>query len=194
MKLKKWQKGLELYVRNAEQLRDDGELLMENGSYGHAYFSFYTALEEVGMVLFILENWEKQNTKELQKLIKSKGSHKKKSKIMIFDSFTEKIKDLNLPENHLKEMFQTEESIEDFYARKLDEGLGIWEKRNRGIYVSLNKEKNDWLTPQDIIRDDLTLIHEAVNNQLDSANNAIAIMKRSKERLRRRKERESKYD
>lgn len=34
MDLKKWQKGLKLYF-NAEQLRDDGEILMENGSYRH---------------------------------------------------------------------------------------------------------------------------------------------------------------
>jgi len=42
MNLKKWQNGLKLYLKNAERLRDYEEVLMEKGSYGHAYFSFYT--------------------------------------------------------------------------------------------------------------------------------------------------------
>ena len=188
MNLKKWQNGLKLYLKNAEQLRDDGKSLMEKGSYGHAYFSFYTALEEVGMSLYILENFREPNPKVLQKFIKSKGSHKRKAKIMIFDSFTEKIKDLNLSDDEEKEMFKTRESIEAFYARKLDEGLGIWEKRNRGVYVSLNKEKNDWVTPQDVTLDDLTLIREAVNKQIRDMNNAIALMERMKKRTRKLKE------
>ncbi|KKN29245.1 hypothetical protein LCGC14_0846100 [marine sediment metagenome] len=150
MDLKKWQNGLKLYLKNAEQLRDDGEILMEKSSYGHAYFSFYTALEEVGMALYILDNFRESKPEEMQNFIKSSGSHKRKSKIMIFDSFTEKIKDLNLSDDEEKEMIKTGESIEDFYARKLDEKLGFWEKRNRGIYVSLNRKKNDWLIPQNM--------------------------------------------
>jgi len=188
MDLKKWQNGLKLYLKNAEQLRDDGEILMEKGSYGHAYFSFYTALEEVGMALYILDNFREPNPKELQKFIKSMGSHKRKTKIMIFDSFTEKIKDLNLSDDKEKEMFKTGESLEGFYARKLNKRFGIWEKRNKGIYVSLNRMKNDWLVPQDMSLDDLTLIRDAANKQIRDMNNAIALMERMKKRTRKMKE------
>lgn len=147
MDLKNWQKGLDLYLDNSIHLRGDGELLMEKGSYGHAYFIFYTALEELGAAFFILENYRNPNPGELNKLLRSKGSHKKKSKLIIFDSFASKIKDLNLPDNHLKEAFNTGETLKDFYARKLGEKLKIWEKRNRGIYVSLTKDKKKMAYP-----------------------------------------------
>ncbi len=178
MNIKKWQNGLKLYLKNAIQLRDDGETLMEKGSYGHAYFSFYTALEELGVASIILENYHDPKPNELQKFIKSKGSHKKKSQMLIFDSFAPKIQDLNLPDNHMKEAFQTGEAIEEFYARKLDEGLEIWEKRNKGIYVSLDKNKSDWNTPQDFTVDDLDAIHQVINKQIDNMENALRLMER----------------
>jgi len=185
MDLKNWQEGLDLYFDNSIYLRDDGELLMEKGSYGHAYFFFYTALEELGVAFFILENYRNPNPRELNKLLRSKGSHKKKSKLIIFDSFASKIKDLNLPNNHLKEVFYTGETLEDFYARKLDEELKIWEKRNRGIYVSLAKDKKKWLIPQDFTLDDLNFIHEAVNKQIQDFKNAISLMERLRKKLKR---------
>ncbi len=65
MNIKNWQKGLELYLNNAIQLRDDGERLMEKGLYGHVYFSFYTALEELGVAGIILENYRDPKPNEL---------------------------------------------------------------------------------------------------------------------------------
>ncbi|MFX1480936.1 MAG: AbiV family abortive infection protein [Promethearchaeota archaeon] len=184
MDLKNWQKGLDHYINNAIYLRDDGEILMEKGSLGHAYFFFYTALEELGVASFILENYHDPNPRELNRLLKSIGSHKRKSKLIIFNSFAEKIKDLDLPSNHLKEVFRTGESIEDFYARKLDKKLKIWEKRNRGIYVSLSKDTKKWFIPQDIILDDLKLIHEAVNTHIQNFKNAIVNMERLRKILK----------
>ena len=53
MELDVWQKGLKLCIENITRLRDDGLILMENGSYGHAYFSFYTAMEEFWKAYFV---------------------------------------------------------------------------------------------------------------------------------------------
>jgi len=51
MDLKKWKGGMQHCVNKSIHLRDNGELLMKKDSYGHAYFSFYTATEELGVAL-----------------------------------------------------------------------------------------------------------------------------------------------
>ncbi len=78
----------------------------------------------------------------------------------------------------MKEGFITGEGIEEFYTRKLDEGLEIWEKRNRGIYISLNKRKTDWITPQEFTINEIEAIHQAINKQIDDMGNALRLMER----------------
>jgi len=54
MDLDNWKKGVIYCIENAIRMRDDGELLTKNSSYGHTYFSYYTAMEGLGVALYIL--------------------------------------------------------------------------------------------------------------------------------------------
>ncbi len=178
MNLKRWQEGLSLCMDNVIRLRDDGKLLMEQGSFGHAYFSFYTAIEELGVAFYILINYHHPKPKELKKFIHSKGSHKKKVYLQIFDMFKSKIKELPLPDDHLKELFKTGESLQEYYARILDMHLELFDKRNKGIYFSPNKSSSDWLAPQSMTsRDDIELF-EGLNKKIDEMLSAMAFLKR----------------
>lgn len=180
MDLTKWKKGLKLCFSNAVRLRDDGELLLNNGSYGHAYFSFYTAMEELGLALIILKSFKEPKPKELQKFVRSKQSHQKKSMLNVFDFFKEEIKNLNLPKDYLKKLWESGKTYEQFIAEKLDKKLGIWEKRNRGIYLSLNKNYTYWLTPQDITPDDSKLLRKKLIETIESWKGTMAFLERHK--------------
>ena len=184
MNLKRWQEGLSLCMNNIIRLRDDGELLMEQGSFGHAYFSFYTAIEELGVAFYILSNYHNPKPKELNKLIHSKDSHKRKAYLHIFDMYKSKIKDLPLPKDHLKELFKTGESFEEYYARILDKHYGIWDKRNRGIYFSPNKNYSDWLVPQSLTSNDVTELYEGLNEKIVEMQNGMTLMKRLEKMLK----------
>lgn len=102
MDLKKWKEGMVHCVNNAIHLRDDSELLMKKGSYGHTYFSFYTATEELGVALYIIKHISKLNPKKIYDFLMS---HEKKKILMTFNFFSEKIKDLELPTDYLKDVF-----------------------------------------------------------------------------------------
>jgi len=49
MDLETWRNGIDICIDNVLRLYEDGKLLIENGSFGHACFSFITAFEEMGL-------------------------------------------------------------------------------------------------------------------------------------------------
>ncbi|MEJ2249765.1 MAG: hypothetical protein P8Y97_08905 [Candidatus Lokiarchaeota archaeon] len=69
-----------------------------------------------------------------------------------------------------------------YYARKLDKEFKIYEKRNYGVYVSLNKKNDEGLTLKDFNPDDVELMHTAVNERIKEYKNAIDLMERLKKK------------
>lgn len=177
MKLKKWKEGVNYCVENAIRMRDDGEILMKNGSYGHAYFSFYTAMEELGVALYILKHFNKPNPKKVYKFLMS---HERKRTLMTFDFFSEKIQDLEIPKDYLKDVYLSGEEFEIWMGKKLNKQLEIWDKRNRGIYVSLKKGFSDWITPKEITIEDLTFFKEKLDKTLESWERSLDFLNRRK--------------
>ncbi len=74
MDLYTWRKGITVSIDNVIQLYKDGNLLMENGSFGHACFTFITTFEEMGVALFILGNFDEPKPRKLEKFL----NHSKK--------------------------------------------------------------------------------------------------------------------
>ena len=58
MEVNKWREGINICIENVLQLYNDGKLLMENGSYGHACFFFLTAFEETAVAYFIIDRFD----------------------------------------------------------------------------------------------------------------------------------------
>ena len=69
MKLDDWREGINLCIGNIDQLIKDGELLLKHKSYGHAYFSFYTAMEEISVVNFIMQRCYSPDPEGLKKFL-----------------------------------------------------------------------------------------------------------------------------
>ena len=78
MKLEIWHEGLNNCIDHINQLREDGDLLINKGSFSHAYFFYYTAIEELATANYILGHFNYPSPKDLKKII---YSHEKKKKI-----------------------------------------------------------------------------------------------------------------
>lgn len=176
MDLTKWRQGYDLYLNNAIRLRDDGVLLLEHNSYGHAYFSFYTAMEELGVAMYILHHYSEPNLKEFKKFYKS---HNKKSPLMIFDLFGSELENIQIPKDFYKKTFPEEDSMETEYGHILSKNLNIWNKRNQGIYCSLTKDGKNWITPNGIAFEDVKKFQKRLNKNIESYLRAKETLKRS---------------
>lgn len=153
MDLDTWRKGVTVSIDNVIQLYKDGNLLMENGSFGHACFSFVTAFEEMGVALYILGSFNDPKPTKLEKFL----NHKKKimlsnvaSVIATMDSFGNlrnlydaliKDKDKNFKGGNIQksEIYK--------FADELQKMESLWYLRIHGIYVTLNNAKTDFSSP-----------------------------------------------
>ncbi len=183
MDLKTWQDGLKLCRDNIVRLKDDGILLREHGSYGHAYFSFYTAMEELWKAYLIIENFYQVNTKTFLKYLKS---HRIKCPYAIYRVFFDDISKLyvddimefmKLQEKTSRSLGKYQDQIEldskDMkdtfeykYGQELDEYFSIWEKRNR-IYLSLSEDGKEWITDSDITKKELENFAEKLEKAIE---------------------------
>lgn len=156
MDVEKWQKGVNVCIDNILRLNKDGKLLMENGSYGHACFSFITAFEEMGVAYFIMANYDTPKPKKLKGFL----THNKKIAVAnlvtlfstgepfgnmrkLFDAF---IKD---KEKEFRFNKKDKSEIREF-TKDIQEQESQWYFRNRGIYVSINNSNTDFLSPANI--------------------------------------------
>jgi len=180
MDIKTWHKGIDISIENVIRLRDDGILLMNSGSYGHAYFSFYMAIEEMAVAYFILNRMFDPEPKELKEFLE----HEKKGPLVIFKIFKSEIPGTDWRLSIKKKMIKaTMENLEKtgstaFGSKKHLESaqyiMGkeysrikkLWDMRNRGLYVSPNKDLTSWHSPKDFKKDDLTEILEKLNSAI----------------------------
>ncbi|MEE9378067.1 MAG: AbiV family abortive infection protein [Candidatus Lokiarchaeia archaeon] len=152
MNVETWQKGIDISIGNVIQLYEDGKLLMENGSYGHACFSFITAFEEMGVAYFILKNYDTPKPQKLEKFL----NHRKKLVIPnIISLFT-----TQEPFGYLSKLYelllQSKNKINKTEVHKFSEEIqkaeNLWYLRIHGIYVSLNNAKTNFLSPTHITK------------------------------------------
>ena len=159
MDINKWHEGLEKCIQNIIRLKEDGDMLLSRGSLGHAYFMYYTALEEMAKANFIIDRFQTPSPKQLRKI---HFSHKDKIALMAGKIFLPDCADLpemiavlketcgknykfgSVPKLRSKE-FKLSEKIE---RRK---NLLYW--RERSIYVELNENNSDFLIPNEIDKD-----------------------------------------
>jgi AbiV family abortive infection protein len=171
----KWREGLNLSLKNAIQLRDDGDLLMKKGSLGHAYFSFYSALEELGVALYIISHYnDLPDLKNSQNFFKS---HKEKTALMIFDYFKSANDEIELKKEFYFKLQKTGKSFDYEYSRLIDKHLKIWKNRNWGVYTSLNENLSDWSSPKRITNEDLLMIRRPLYKAIEDFSNTISRMK-----------------
>ncbi len=177
MELKIWLKGLDHYLENIKQLRDDGLLLMDNGSLGHAYFSFFTALEESAMISYIIKSLYTPNPVALRKFLK----HKLKVPYAIFralkgdfsfDKTDEEVKKLFLNQrtSSLGMELKPDEFTETFEFKAgeiIEKKKKMWKLRNMGIYVGINKNNKRWTTPNEVKIGDIEFILKGLNQRIE---------------------------
>lgn len=178
MKSEKWIEGINLCIDNIERLKKDGEILRDNDSYGHAFFSFYTAMEEMAIASYMLKNIYTPNPKELNKFIKK---HRVKGPLGISKVYKEHLgkKDYgsefwgDISKLHRKFMKINHTSKEyDFefnklLGKKIQKSENLWYLRNRGIYIDLSKDLTHFLGPQDIKQEKLDEIHKLLGIAID---------------------------
>ena len=155
MELEKWKNGANICIDNINRLIEDGMLLIQNKSYGHACFSFITALEEIGVAYLILGTFNDPKPKEFKKFL----NHKKKMGIsnivnIILTGGPEGItKKLNSIINSTE--FETKSKkakMDDFLilSDEIQKNENLWFLRNAGIYVNLDSSKQDFIHPGQI--------------------------------------------
>lgn len=155
MEIETWKNGANICIDNVNHLIEDGKLLIENKSYGHACFSFITALEEMGIAYFILGNFFSPKPKEFKKFL----THKKK---MVISNLINLIttggpigitKKLNLLVNSGDfEAKSKKEKMEEVFklSNEIQKKENLWFLRNAGIYVGLDSSKKDFIHPGQI--------------------------------------------
>ena len=153
MNLKTWQKGIDISIENVIQLYEDGKLLMDNSSYGHACFSFFTAFEEMGVAYFILGNYDTPKPQKLEKFL----NHKKK---LIIPNLISLITTQD-PSGYMRKFYKAIRENNDKkkkseiykFTDEIQKAENLWYLRIHGIYVSLNNSKTNFLSPTHITKE-----------------------------------------
>ncbi len=177
MDIKEWQRGINVSINNGIELYNNGKFLVEKGSYGHGLFLLITALEEISVAYFIMESFDTPRPDQLQR--RKFLEHSKKMALTNYkagqfaflgdNTIQEKI----LKEN--KRILQKEinNRVSAFYdkiyrniGKDITKGINLWDLRNRGIYVRLNKENTQFLSPQDISKEKVLEIARLVDRQI----------------------------
>ena len=177
MDVKEWQRGINISINNGIELYDNGKLLIDKGSCGHGLFFLITALEEISVAYFIMESFNTPRPDQLQR--RKFLEHRKKMALTNYKAAQFAFFDDNIIQEKLvkenKRILQKEinNKVSAFYdkvyrnvGKEITEEIKLWELRNRGIYVSLNKDKTSFLSPQDISKEKALEIARLVNLQI----------------------------
>jgi hypothetical protein len=107
-------------------------------------------------------------------------NHKQKRTLLIFDGFKHRINDLNLPNDYIRQIYESGESYELWMGKTLNRRLKIWDKRNYGIYVSLSKSATNWIIPSSFSKQDSEELLKVLDEQLQGYKNTLEFLKRRK--------------
>lgn len=159
MKAIDFQKGYEVCINHAIRLAHDADLLAENGSFGHAFFLYFTAMEEaVKSVHYALVH---ANVLEYDEKVK-RDLRKHMDKTAIFAGVLSsqtimKQKDFDSP----AKMPTREELTESFVG--IVEAISEFRRlRETSLYVDL--KKNKWDDPMDFPETDFNSAREYISN------------------------------
>lgn len=155
MKVNKWREGINLCIDNVLQLFNDGKLLMENGSYGHACFLFLTAFEETAVAYFIIDRFDSPSPEKLHK--RDFLNHLKKFSLARFKTFliSGDLSSFNDFLKILREQIQNG-AIKNYESKlrnlekKIQRRNSFWNFRNNCIYTSLDQRTLKYESPKDI--------------------------------------------
>lgn len=158
MKAIDFRKGYEVCINHAVRLAHDADLLAQNGSFGHAFFLYFSAMEEAVKSMFyalvhigILEYDEKVK----RDMVK----HMDKTAIFVGFLSSQRItkqKDFD----YSSEMPTREELIESFV--ELGKAIGEFRRlRETSLYADL--KKNKWNSPMDFPESDFNSAREYIS-------------------------------
>ncbi|MHA1344260.1 MAG: AbiV family abortive infection protein [Promethearchaeota archaeon] len=183
MDLKTWIQGIDLYMENIIQLRDDGVILLEHGSIGHAYFSFFTALEETAMISYIIESLYEPKPELFKKLFK----HGMKTPYAMFRALKREFSFEDLSEKEKKKIFNArgktiglglnldtfKNSLEFIIGEMIIKQNDLWNLRNNSIYLNISDDNKRWITPKDIKREKAELLLKRLNEKIENLKGTI---------------------
>ncbi|MFW9881364.1 MAG: AbiV family abortive infection protein [Candidatus Thorarchaeota archaeon] len=177
MNLNIWRKGFDLCVKNAMELARSGELMLKEENLAHAYFFYFTALEELGAAGFIAFRINEPVPEKLKKFL----NHRKKVALSFIQTFNLKflIPDDLDEEEYLdilregvnkKDILASEKFVQSkMYKRaeKLLRKKDLIELRHRSLYIGLKKDSSDFLSPKLITRDDVDSIKSLFTDRME---------------------------
>jgi len=159
---KKLEKGVKLCFKNARRLIKDANLLIDNGSYGHALFFICTSLEEISKAfIYSSSRLEPQKIEEMKEV----RNHNIKYLYYLAFLLTDRIR--AHAEKTGKKYQGKPLDVDDF--RKFGEDLISSVKlmlvlRERSLYVDFEDE--EWLSPFDVKRENATTMIAFAENHI----------------------------
>ncbi|MFW9971628.1 MAG: AbiV family abortive infection protein [Candidatus Odinarchaeota archaeon] len=172
MDIDSWRDGIDICIENVERLSKDGKLLMENGSYGHACFSFITAFEEIGVAYFILANFDTPKPAKLKKFLKHhiKIAVSNLITLVLTGGSTSNLRSFyNTFSELLINGMQNEKKKQTAMlklGKEIQEDENLWYLRNRGIYVTLNNSFTKFLSPDQIGKEQAETLKKKLEDSL----------------------------
>ncbi len=175
MELEEWRNGIKLSIKNGIELYNNGAFLLKRGSYGHATFLFTTALEEIAVAYFIMDRFDTPDPHELKEFLQ----HDKKYSLTNFMSiplsfagniyFQEKF--IKSAKKHLQKEIDEgsspmDKEIYQPIGAEIKNLTNLWYLRNRGIYLTLNESKTQFIGPKDISKEKASEIANFVYLQI----------------------------
>ncbi len=183
MDLKTWIQGVDLYMESIIQLRDDGLLLIKHGSIGHAYFSFFTALEETAMISYIIKRLYNPEPETFKRLFK----HKMKIPYAMFRALKKNLSLKDLSEEEIKSLSDAKgktvglefdlntfkNSQEFIMGEMIIKQNDLWNLRNNSIYLDISDDNKKWITPKDVKPEKAELLLKGLNERIESLKETI---------------------
>ena len=165
------EKGVKLCLKNARRLIEDANLLIDNGSFGHALFFLITSIEEVSKAfMYTSSRLESQKIEELKEV------YRHDIKCMYYLSFI--LGQLILIYGKTREKYEGKPlDIDDFFilgedlTSSLEEMLAL---REWSLYVDF--EDGEWFSPFDIKHKDVTTLVAFAENHLKNIERLCEIL------------------
>ena len=167
----KLEKGVKLCFKNARRLNKDANLLIDNGSYGHALFFLITSIEEVSKAfMYASSRLESQKIEELKEVY-SHGA-----KFGYYLAFL--LGQLMVLHGKIEEEYVGKPlDVDDFFI--LGEAVSsnvedMLASREWSLYVDFADE--EWFSPFDIEREDVTTLVAFAENHLKNTERLCEIL------------------
>lgn len=158
---KKLKKGVKLCLKNARSLIKDANLLIDNGSYGHALFFVFTSLEEVSKAfMYTCTRLESQKIEELKEVYHHDIKYGYYLAFLLIDLIARAGKTGKKYEGKPLDVDDFRKLGEDL-SSSIEEMLAF---RELSLYVDFEDE--EWFSPFDIKHKDVTTMIAFAENYI----------------------------